>query len=723
MQSIPHEALQVGDYQGKISTAYRDGTVLDQLGRLREIIVSPAAIPLTTGRNRNLRLTLARDKGSVDVVVKSFGRQGWLKERLARRTESKAVRTWDAAVHLAANGVGTPEPVAYLERREDGRLVESYYVAVYQQDISSFSDEFAAQFDGVCDCGRLMALLEATAGAVRGMHDAGFLHNDLGNQNILLRREGDEAWGDIQFIDLNRGRRHPTLTDRQRARDISRIYLPSDLLRVFKQMYHGDVRPTEGFEKWEKRYRRWFALHTASRPFRHPLRYLRERDAPAIHCYPPEKDMWVWDRRSVQPINVMKSRSRLRHYPVTRHLKIAWAAVASLVPVYWAYKALLRTCFTSRVAMKDRVGMIIEPGEGDAEREVALLKGLGRVPVLLRFYHHESEKEWERTAALVRSLSEDGHAVSIALVQDRRAALEPESWRSFVAWVLDAVGSFVDWVEVTHAVNRVKWGLWGYREHRALLDAVAGEAAHLPKLKLAGPAIIDFEPPDTMAALRNTPSWLRFGALSSHLYVDRRGAPENRQGRFSTVEKVAMARAMARASAVCDDRVLVTEVNWPLTGTGVYSPVTSPYETPGPRENDPNVTEDEYADYMIRYLVMTLCSGMVERVYWWRLVARGFGLVDDTDTANWRERPAYGMLKQFLLLLGEAEFVSKRGDEDLQVYSFEASGKEIRLVYAISGSAEYAPDTECTVLDAFGETVSTSGSTITVTGRPVYVIG
>ncbi len=51
---------------------------------------------------------------------------------------------------------------------------------------------------------------------------------------------------------------------------------------------------------------------------------------------------------------------------------------------------------------------------------------------------------------------------------------------------------------------------------------------------------------------------------------------------------------------------------------------------------------------MARYLLLTLASGHVSRVYWWRLAARGFGLVDDTDPAAWRPRPAFLALQTLL---------------------------------------------------------------------------
>ena len=71
---------------------------------------------------------------------------------------------------------------------------------------------------------------------------------------------------------------------------------------------------------------------------------------------------------------------------------------------------------------------------------------------------------------------------------------------------------------------------------------------------------------------------------------------------------------------------------------------------------------------MIRYLAIVLCSGFVERVYWWRLVAHGFGLVDERAKDGWRKRIAFYMLRTFLQELGQATFVEKI-DLPEQVYA------------------------------------------------------
>jgi hypothetical protein len=211
-------------------------------------------------------------------------------------------------------------------------------------------------------------------------------------------------------------------------------------------------------------------------------------------------------------------------------------------------------------------------------------------------------------------------------------------------------------VEIGHNINRAKWGVWHFRELRPMYDMVNELRAKHPGLRLMGPAAIDFEYAFLISALREWPGDAPLAALSHHLYVDRRGAPENVQSSyFGSVDKFALARAIARASGVCADRLVISEVNWPIKDAGVYSPIRAPY-LPAYETYDAGVTEEEYGHYLLRYLCLALSSGLVDRVYWWRLVSRGFGLVDDRDPNGWRERPAYAMLRHFLDVLGESTF-------------------------------------------------------------------
>ena len=217
------------------------------------------------GRHALVYRTMTIGADEVPVAIKSFSRGSWMKDRYFARHGSKARRSFDTAVRLVGRSVGTPIPIAYLDRWENGRLTASFYLCRYETGITSFREELDRLYSEDPLCRRIMTLMETVAFAIADMHDAGVCHRDLGNQNILLRRDGEDAWKDVAFIDLNRAHLADTLTVQQRARDLSRIDLPSDFFRVFKCMYFRHQHPSDAFNQWEAHYRKRFAFHTASR--------------------------------------------------------------------------------------------------------------------------------------------------------------------------------------------------------------------------------------------------------------------------------------------------------------------------------------------------------------------------------------------------------------------------------------------------------------------------
>ncbi len=725
MNSYPNTVEVIGPFRGCISNAFRSPDLIDWLERIPALIHADGAEVLCAGRNLNVKMEAPCGGKSITVVVKAFGKPSLVKNAIDRTFRgSKAQRTWLGAVHLDEHGVGTPEPVAFLERWVERRLIESYFITIYQEGLSDFTAELGRLFRKDPQCYKFMALMQTVADSVRAMHDAGFLHNDLGNQNIMLRRgEDGESWSDVQFIDLNRGAIRAALSERERGRDISRIYLPSDLLRVFKEMYYCDV-PPEGFQKWESRYRRRYARHAATRALRHPLRQYKKRHDPTkLPLYPSEKDMWIWDERSGQAQTILVSKDRAKYYAKTRVLNLLLPSLRSLIPVWIEYRSLLKRAFKNPVDMANTMGVAIEVLDGRLERQMELLGKLGKIPVMVRFYRHRSDEERELAYETVRRLHAEGYSVSIALVQDRLAVRNSGAWQVWAGEVLAAVGGLVELVEVCHAINRVKWGIWDRTEYQKLVKGVAAFRKRYPKIVFSGPAVIDFEYPYVMAALDSLPDDFKFDVLSHHLYVDRRGAPENRQGLFSSLEKFALGRAIANRSKRCGNRFIVSEVNWPLRGTGVYSPVGSPYVSPGVRHNDPSVSEDDYADYMLRYLLIAICSGLVERVYWWRLVAFGYGLVDDSNPEEWRERPAFIMLKNLLRWVRRSRFIKRimLNKKGAQAFEFEKpDGVRFWLAYTSGSPLEIElPMTVAYANDAMGESIAVKDGKVELTGRVI----
>jgi hypothetical protein len=115
-------------------------------------------------------------------------------------------------------------------------------------------------------------------------------------------------------------------------------------------------------------------------------------------------------------------------------------------------------------------------------------------------------------------------------------------------------------------------------------------------------------------------------------------------------------------------------MNWSLRGTGEFSPVAG----------RPCVTEDDQANYLVRYFVICLATGLVERIYWWQLVAPGYGLVDSRDTP-WRRRPSYFAMAAMVRLLEGSRFIGKAPDMNAEIFLFRKGEEEFAVCWSRTG--------------------------------------
>lgn len=65
----------------------------------------------------------------------------------------------------------------------------------------------------------------------------------------------------------------------------------------------------------------------------------------------------------------------------------------------------------------------------------------------------------------------------------------------------------------------------------------------------------------------------------------------------------------------------ITETNWPISNTAPYAPTS---------ENE-CVSEELYADFMLRYHLFAFASQQVNSLSWHQLIASGYGLIDNRD--------------------------------------------------------------------------------------------
>ncbi len=647
------EPFESGGFHGLVVGGLRPEPLDAQLGRL----VDPAAAEETLhwGRNYLYTLRVPTAVGELEVVVKQFRNQG-LRARTERRLRgSKAVRAWRGAVALAAAGIATAEPVMLIESdRTDGPSLFVSRRVRSGVEVRHFFRRLAGDPRGEpfpeVDPAELLSRLGRLA---RRVHEAGVVYRDLSMGNVLAVPHGDGGL-ELVLVDTNRARVGAVPGTWRRVRDLCRFPILDDhLRRAFLAGYWGEAPP-----RWSPRWwlyvasvRGYILKHALKGRLRGRLRPRRHRHRAGHHAHIPAaaegagaRDKIVWDRLTDQPhqhaSGFEKTAIRLADTP--SHL-VDLAVVARRAPAVWRRYHELCAGLYRHPRPFEGIGIGVRPFPPAPARHMAAISELGVRHVMLRLHPWEEERDGEE--ALARALAERGIEVSFAVPQVRALVRDRERWRRSLEEIGERFVPFGRVFQIGQAPNRSKWGVWTRNEYLDLYRDASDILRRHPGVELLGPAVIDFELQATLAIVGRRSPGVRFDALSSLLYVDRRGAPENRQLGFDTVDKVALVRAIADTAPSCGARSWITEVNWPLW-EGPHSPAGRTV----------SVDEQRHADFLVRYYLLALGTGLVERVFWWRLAARGYGLMVPSADGELAPRPAFDALRTLVARLDGSTF-------------------------------------------------------------------
>jgi len=414
-----------------------------------------------------------------------------------------------------------------------------------------------------------------------------------------------------------------------------------------------------------------------------------------------------WNVYADQPHNIASRKERLK-----RHLKYG-ASYLSLVgsnlrwayPVLSLYRKYRERMYREPSRIESPFAVSVSPAGEKNEEVIKNLKEIGVNKTLVRI------PSWDRKKLglyekFIELLTNNKFEVTIAMLQNREDVLSPIRWQSFVKEVFSRLGRRDSFFEIGHAWNRTKWGVWDYKEYLKLA-AAALSFAHDHGVKLVGPAVIDFEFHLYPAVLKAVP----FDKVSSLLYVDRQGAPDNAQFGWTTAKKVALLKAIIDSCSQKGRDCWITEVNWPLKRTGKYSPASG----------KPNVSEDQQADYLVRYFVICLASGLVERIYWWQLVAPGYGLIDSRPR-EWRQRPSFSALRTLIKNLEGSTFTEKIDNSPAEVYFFSRGKENFALCWTKGPPCDYVFSRNVSrVFDREGKETPFIFDKVKITESPKYV--
>ena len=310
--------------------------------------------------------------------------------------------------------------------------------------------------------------------------------------------------------------------------------------------------------------------------------------------------------------------------------------------------------------------------------------------------------------------------ILINILQDRRHIENLELSRQSLDQVFTLFSPLTNRFQIGNAINRKKWAVFSMDEYlRFYKVAYDLRNQHFPNLKLLGSSVIDFEYYFSIRTLFNGYK-IRFDQFSSLLYVDRRGAPENTQMGLNLVGKLKLMQAMLRLSRKSSNEIVITETNWPITNTYPYAPTS---------END-CVDLETQADFLVRYYLLALGSGVVKNVYWHQLIAPGYGLIDNRES-ELIKYPSYSAFKNMLFQLQDTKFCNFSISGGIYKAKFIEEANSIKTktieVFWLNNSPATHETISVNIDTEYQQAISRNGAVIKgnsfdVSGSPIYLI-
>lgn len=342
-----------------------------------------------------------------------------------------------------------------------------------------------------------------------------------------------------------------------------------------------------------------------------------------------------WDPYSCQPYKLpddKKSRTELAN--LIEYSKVAGSALIGLPAIIYHY--IRQQKVPARIPSIDFVGLSVSP---NTEYQLAIqemVEELGVKQLLLRIPSWDVGALDEYVAFLELFPQQE---FVINILQSRESVRNQQVWRQQMADIINATQHITRTFWIGNAINRTKWGCVHSGQYLDLQETAETLRADFADLFLLGSSIIDFEPLLSWRTLWNFRAY-HLQANAALLYVNRRHSPYGRQyGIFDLENKLRLIKAMTRLSNRCDDRLWITETNWPLLNTKPY--------TPNSGHSSRTVDEATQAQYLKLYYQIAWQTGWVERIYWWQLINPGYGLVDHRQ-GRLRKMPAYYALQQIM---------------------------------------------------------------------------
>ena len=219
-------------FQGRIGREFDGPQLREFLRRGSRLFSYPGIELIAKGRNRVGILTISCPNGQPEkLVIKEFRVVGLDRLKTFRRA-SKAYKAWQGALELLTHQVLTPQPVAFLEKRQNGFVKEAIFITRMIPE--------ASEIRGLLRTRReedLRSLLRDLAEFLRQLHQRCLLHRDLSDGNIMVEERGQQR--KFYLLDTNRLKKKKRLSSWSAIKSLIRIGVPPAEQKFFLRSYLG----------------------------------------------------------------------------------------------------------------------------------------------------------------------------------------------------------------------------------------------------------------------------------------------------------------------------------------------------------------------------------------------------------------------------------------------------------------------------------------------------
>jgi hypothetical protein len=163
--------------------------------------------------------------------------------------KSKARRSFEYAVILLEKGIGTPQPIAFLENFSGLGLKDSYYVSEHL--VTELTYRELVEIPDYPDHDNILRQFTRFS---FDLHQKGIEFLDHSPGNTLIKKVSDNKY-EFFLVDLNRMNFHESMNFEQRMNNLRRLTYKKDMIEVMSNEYsklYKEKTEAEIFEKmWQ----------------------------------------------------------------------------------------------------------------------------------------------------------------------------------------------------------------------------------------------------------------------------------------------------------------------------------------------------------------------------------------------------------------------------------------------------------------------------------------